>query len=145
MEIEKFERRLERLKESKVVFDYEFGQKLNSTDFEIFEKKMNLVFPDKIKKFYIFNNGLKTMNPSFEIIELSNLKNENSLIHFATFDNNKDICFMVEKLNHANEWTIIEKESKYELTLTISSFWSNKIWHWLEKKNEIWRDKFWEK
>lgn len=143
MEIEKFKMRLERLKKSNVAFDYEFGENLNPNEFEIIEKKMNLVFPEKIKTFYNFNNGLKTLNPNFEIIELSKLKKENSLIHFATFDNNKQICFMVEKLNHANEWTILEKENKYELTKTISSFWSNKIWHWLENKNKIWSDQFW--
>ena len=143
MEIEKFKTRLEKLKKSNVAFDYEFGENLNPNEFENIEKKMNLVLPAKIKIFYNFNNGLKTFNPNFEIIELSKLKNENSLIHFATFDNNKQICFMVEKLNHANEWTIIEKEYKYELTKTISSFWSIKIWHWLEKKNKIWSDQFW--
>ena len=119
-------------------FEYKLGNKLNLDDFEIIEKKLNLIFPEKIKSFYMVVNELKTLNPDFEIIKLNELKNEDSLIHFATFDKTKQICFMTEKLNNANEWTIIEKESKYEVTLTISSLWSNKIWYWLEKKKNIW-------
>jgi hypothetical protein len=143
MEIEKFRMRLEKLNKSNPNFEYKFGEKLNSNDFDFIEKKLNINFPEKIKEFYQFTNGLKTLNPNFEIIELDKLTSKNSLIHFATFDKTKKICFMTEKLNNAKEWTIIEKESKYELTLTISSFWSNKIWHWLEKKNKIWENEFW--
>jgi hypothetical protein len=85
------------------------------------------------------------LNPNFEIIKLNELKVENSLVHFATFDNNKQICFEIENLNEAQEWNIIEKETKYKLTLTISSFWSNKIWKWLENEKKIWKDAFWKK
>ena len=96
-----------------------------------------------MKKFYSFTNGLKTTNPNFEIIELNKLKKEKALVHFATFDNNKKIYFETEKWNNANEWNIIEKETNYELTKTISSFWSNKIWHWIENKKRIWENEFW--
>lgn len=45
--------------------------------------------------------------------------------------------------DNAKEWNILNKESGYEITKTISSFWSNKIWQWLEKENKIWEDNWW--
>jgi hypothetical protein len=143
MKIDTFAIRLDKLHKANPDFEYNFGEKLDSNEFEVIEKKLNLIFPEKIKEFYLFTNALKTYNPTFEIIELNELKIERSLVHFATFDNVHQICFMVQKLNKANEWTIIEMKTKYELTLTISSFWSNKIWHWLENNDKIWADKFW--
>jgi len=64
-------------------------------------------------------------------------------MHFATFDNNIKIHFDIKTLNNANEWSILNKKSDYEITKTISSFWSNKIWQWLEKEKKIWDDDWW--
>jgi|TARA_B110000908_G_C9874126_1_gene279652 cell wall assembly regulator SMI1 len=143
MEIEKIGIRLEKIKKLNSNFEYSFGEKISSNNIEFIENKLNLTFPEKVKKFYSFTNGLKTTNPNFEIIELNKLKKEKALVHFATFDNNKKIYFETEKWNNANEWNIIEKETNYELTKTISSFWSNKIWHWIENKKRIWENEFW--
>jgi len=75
------------------------------------------------------------------LIDRLTIKNE--LIHFATFDANIKVCFKIDKLNTANECTIIEMVSGFEITKTISRFWSNKIWLWLEKNDKIWADNWW--
>ena len=88
-------------------------------------------------------NGLKTFNPDFEIIDLNSWKLRDKFIHFATFDKTHKIVFDTRKLNSANEWTILNEKNNYEITLTISSFWSNKIWHWLKQRHKIWTDNWW--
>jgi hypothetical protein len=141
MDVDRIEKRLNKIKHLKPDFDFRFGDKI---DFEKIECKLNIKFPEKVKTFYKYNNGLKTYNPDFEIIELNKLHIKNYLIHFATFDNENFIYFDTKELNRANEWTIIEKNKNYALTLTISSFWSNKIWHWINNRTIIWKDKYWE-
>jgi hypothetical protein len=144
MQIEHFIRRLERLSALNSIFRYNLGSPLIINDFKRIEKKLNINIPNKIKDFYLIANGLITMNPSLEIIELDKWILDSGLIHFATFNEAINIYFKTSELNDAQEWTIFNKNDNYDITLTINSFWSNKIWHWLEQKHIIWKDQFWE-
>ena len=142
MQIENFIQRLDKFGRTNDSFEYSLGKQVDNSSFETVEKKLNVKIPDKIKAFYFVANGLKTENPNFEIVELNSWTVENGLIHFATFDSSNKVYFVVE-INQANEWTILNKEKEYEITLTISSFWSNKIWHWIEQNKRIWEDNWW--
>lgn len=144
MQIETFKKRLDRLTNSNSEFKYKLGDILNESDFIEIEKKLGIRIHKKVKDFFIVANGLTTISPVFEIIDLKKLKIENQLIHFATFDETISVCFKIDKLNDANDWTIIVKETNFEITKTISSFWSNKIWKWLEQKYIIWEEKWWD-
>ena len=77
------------------------------------------------------------------MIELNLWKVDSGLIHFATFDNLHKVYFKITECNQAGEWTILTTNDNYEITLTISSFWSNKIWHWIEQDKKIWVDNWW--
>jgi len=144
MQIELFSKRLEKLSSTAPNFKFQLGKKIEKKDIKIVEKQLGVQFPEKLISFYIYLNGLKTKNPSFIIIPINKLQLENEKIHFATFANSVQICLNTKTLNQANEWTIINKETNYELTKSISSFWSNKIWHWLEKRNVVWENNWWE-
>jgi hypothetical protein len=143
MQIELFIERLEKLSSTKPNFKFQLGQKIKKEDIEILEKRIGVVFPEKLTLFYLHLNGLKTENLSFIIIPINELQLVNENIHFATFNNIIPICLNTKTLNQTNEWSIINKATNYELTKSISSFWSNKIWHWLEKGNTIWEDNWW--
>ena len=144
MNIENFRKRLDKLKSSNDEFEYKLNNSFNEINFALIELQIGKEIPEKIKIFLKELNGLKTTNPEFQLLELETLENVNDFIHFATFDSKIEICFKIDKLNNANEWTIINKETGYEITKTISSFWSNKIWHWLEQKHKIWANNWWE-
>lgn len=144
MNIKDFKKRLDRLKSIDKEFSYKLYESINENDINLTESKIGKKIPEKIKVFLRELNGLETFNPDFKILKLEELENKNNLIHFATFDNKIDACFKIDSLNNADEWTIINKKTEYTITLTISSFWSNKIWHWLEKKHKIWEDNWWE-
>ena len=144
MQIEHFIRRLERLSASNNTFEFKLGNRLKVDNFKKIEDSLNIAIPAKVKDFYQVANGLKTINPSFEIVDLNRWTNDDGIIHFATFDESIKIYFKATELNDAEEWTIFSKYNNYDLTLTISSFWSNKLWHWLEQKHIIWEDNWWE-
>lgn len=144
MNIENFRKRLDKLKSLNNDFEYKLNNSFKEIDFTLIELQIGKEIPEKIKTFLKELNGLKTTNPEFQLLELESLENINDLIHFATFDGKIETCFKSDKLNNANEWTIINKETGYEITKTISSFWSNKIWHWLEQKHKIWANNWWE-
>jgi hypothetical protein len=140
MQIEHFIKRLEKLSASNSTFVFMPGNLLKVDDFNKIEDSLKITIPAKVKDFYLVANGLKTINPTFEIIDLLRWTNDDGLIHFATFDELIKIYFKATELNDAGEWTIFCKYNNYDLTLTISSFWSNKLWHWLEQEHNIWED-----
>lgn len=52
------------------------------------------------------------------------------------------ISFDRNKINEAGEWDIINLDSSFVITKTLSSFLNNKVWAWLERSREIWKDEF---
>lgn len=60
-------------------------------------------------------------------------------LQFAKID---DVIIAVDirKTNEANEWDIINYETKYVITRTFESFFSNKVWAWLDRKRTIWKE-----
>jgi hypothetical protein len=145
MNLDDFIKQLEKTKSSTDGFDFCLGGKLEFESLSTFEKRNEIEIPLKIKEFMLVANGLKTFNPDFEIIDFNSWEFRDRFIHFATFDKKHKIVFDTRKLNSANEWTILNEKDNYEITLTISSFWSNKIWHWLQQRHEIWTDNWWTK
>ncbi len=143
MQIDHFLERLDKIRLAQNGFDYKLGKALQLDDFVNIEKKHDIKIPGKIKDFYLVANGLKTLNPDFKLIELDSWIVKGGLIHFATFDNLVEIYFAISKPNDAKEWTIINKDNNYVIAKTITNLWSDKIWHWLEQKYEIWEDNWW--
>ena len=53
-----------------------------------------------------------------------------------------NIAFDRNRINEAGEWDIINLDNSFVITKTLSSFLNNKIWAWLERSREIWKDEF---
>jgi hypothetical protein len=95
--------------------------------------------PEQICFFYRQMNGLKVEDPSFDILPIQELEvDESKTIHFATADGDRRICFDCSRLNEAGQWDIIDATSGYRITLTMASFWSNKIWKWIDRRRAFW-------
>ena len=139
MHIEDFIRRLDRISSVDKNFSYFVDKNISLDIIEKTEMKLKINIPEKIKLFYLFLNNLKTKNPDFEIIDIENWTLENGFIDFAIFNSIGIVSFDTRKLNDAKEWNIVNRTVDYELTMTISSFWSNKIWKWLEHRRPIWK------
>ena len=74
---------------------------------------------------------------------LNNLTDKNSDFNYKLGDVITEVDIRKAEKRLDLKWNILNKVSEYEITKTISSFWSNKIWQWLEKENKIWNDDWW--
>lgn len=144
MNLKDFNQNLQKVKETKELFVFSLLKGADNLVFEKVEKKLGVSIPEKTKEFYKFHNGFKTHQPHFELLPVENWTSiGKGKIHFATFDNEIKIYFESSKINSANQWSINTQKTDYEITLSMRSFWSNKIWHWLRSERTIWKDEFW--
>lgn len=118
---------------------YELGEPASQAQLQKAENKLKIIFPNQLRLFYTHYNGLKVEEPSLEILQVENLTKQNNVIHFCNINNHVKLCFDCEKINQAGQWNIVTCEDSFVITLTFSSFWSNKIWAWIDKRREIWK------
>lgn len=102
------------------------------------ENELDVSLPDQIKMFYTNYNGLKVENPHIEILSIEKLSKKGSKILFCYINKSMSLCFETKKINQARQWDIVNCVDNYLITLTFSSFWSNKIWAWIDKQTKIW-------
>ena len=104
------------------------------------ERRLGVSFSEQVRLFYRSFNGLRVDDPQLEVLPLErlNLASPNRL-HFATLAGSRPLYFDVSRLNEAGQWDILAEDG-YRVTLTMASFWSNKIWAWVEKRRAIWRE-----
>ncbi len=103
------------------------------------ENRLSLDFHEQFKMFYRYYNGLTVKEPQLEIYPLERLVKEGNFMYFAMIDHRHQLCFECEQLNTASQWNIIHRDDNFVITLTFSSFWSNKIWAWIDKRRAIWK------
>ena len=97
--------------------------------------------PQQVKWFYLLCNGLKVEAPPLEIKSIEDLYTDKTgKIIFAIFDKRHRICFDVSKNNAASQWDILNYDNGFIVTLTMASFWTNKIFAWLDKRRTIWKE-----
>jgi len=107
------------------------------------ENALRLKLPRQIKLFYKSMNGLIVEKPALAIRALDELEIDNKgLMHFAVFDNKHIIAFDTNSINNAEQWNIVNRDTGYLVTLTMASFWANKIWAWLISQRTIWKEEF---
>ncbi|GBC59936.1 hypothetical protein DENIS_0878 [Desulfonema ishimotonii] len=119
---------------------YSLGNPLSEKELNLAEERLNLILPNQLKIFYKCYNGLKVDKPGLQIFPINDLElNNDKIINFALMDNKHMIAFDTSHLNDANQWNIINPKNNYLITLTFASFWSNKIWAWIDKHRAIWQ------
>ncbi len=123
---------------------YKIGEPASENQIKNVEAKLEVLFPDQLRMFYSHYNGLKVEEPPLEIFNVEKLVKINNLIHFSNINKDIKICFDCKELNQAKQWNIINYDDGYRITLTFASFWSNKIWAWIDKKREIWAEEIYE-
>ncbi len=102
------------------------------------EAKLGINFPIEIIHFYETLNGLSVASPKFELLPVEELQQKNELIIFGHFNGCIPVGFESSSTNSAGQWNIVNSTNGYVITLTISSFLTNKIWAWLLRGREVW-------
>ena len=64
------------------------------------------------------------------------------------FYNNNKIIFNtlvdLSKKNEADEWDIINLNNHFVITKTIGSFFTNKVWAWIDRGHTIWKEEIYD-
>jgi hypothetical protein len=104
------------------------------------EDRIGHRFPAQVRAFYSQFDGLIVDDPPFEILPVDDLSlDDQSRIHFATADRIHLICFDCSSVNEAEQWDIVDADTGNHITYTMASFWSNKMWKWIDRRLEFWR------
>jgi len=104
------------------------------------EQLLGVSFPEQVNNFYRHFNGLRVDVPYLEIFPLERLSYATpERLHFATLDGSQHLYFDVSHINEAEQWDIVAADG-FCLTLTMASFWSNRMWSWIEKQRAIWKE-----
>lgn len=118
---------------------YTIGTAAAETDILEAERRLGVVLPSQVRMLYQHFDGLSVEHPALQILALSQLTFlASDLLHFATFDKRYPVCFDTAGLNSAHQWSIVDAQSRQRITFTVASFWSNKIWKWLDAGQNIW-------
>jgi hypothetical protein len=120
---------------------FQVGKPANESAIVAFEERSGIKLPQQVKWFYLVCNGLKVEAPPLEIKLIDDLKaDETGKIVFAIFDKKHRICFDASKNNTASQWDILNYDTGFVVTLTMASFWTNKVFAWLDKRRTIWKE-----
>ena len=102
-------------------------------------KRLGLTFPPEVAAVYAQADGLTVEDPALEVLPIRRLTFiAPHQLHFGTVDGRHELCFDTSALNAAGQWTVVEPKSGYEITLSLGSFWSNKIWKWIDQRRPFW-------
>ena len=130
MQIQLFRQRLDTLS-LELGFEYFLGGQASDALISGTEHRLGVTFPEQVRTFFSNYNGLRVEDSFLRILALEDLRFPHSdLLQFASVGDEK-IFFDVSHLNAAGQWDIVD-ESKFPVTLTMASFWSNKVWRWLK-------------
>jgi cell wall assembly regulator SMI1 len=139
MHVEDFSRRFQKVAEQRGL-NYFLSAPASDEEMKRAERKLSVSFPEQVSRFYRSVNGLRVEDPRIEVLPVERLNfTSSNRLHFATLDASHSLYFDVSHLNDADQWDILA-EDDYRVTFTMASFWSNKIWHWVEERRRIWRE-----
>lgn len=118
--------------------DYSIAGPASETNVSEVEQQLGVSFPEQVRSFYLSYNGLRVTDPQLEILSLESLKfTSDEFLRFAILNGGIDLGFDVSKINEADQWNIVS-DNGFLVTLTMASFWSIRMWSWIEKRRAIW-------
>lgn len=101
--------------------------------------RLGAPLPEQLCSFYLHVNGLDVADPALQVLPIEELRRSgDGLIRFATLDHCHHLALDSENSNEAGQWSVVSEATGYVVTLTFASFWSNKIFAWLDKRRKIW-------
>jgi len=104
------------------------------------ENRLKVSFPEKVKQFYFTFNGLSVNSPELHVLPLNKLVANSGIVTFAIFKGTHKLGFEITELNHCDQWNIVNVDTNFLVTHSMSSFWANKIWAWLRSQRTIWQE-----
>lgn len=120
---------------------YELGPPATAADIAAAERRLGVSFPEPVVRFFSSCDGLQVVEPHLKINALDQLKFiGDRLIHLATFDKEHRLAFDVSEVNQADQWSIVNADTGYRVTFSMASFWTNKVWAWIDRRRTVWEE-----
>jgi len=138
MHLEQFLRRFESVFRDRSAYQISVGAPLGIIAEA--EVRLEVAFPEPVRRFYEACNGIQVDEPALKVLPVTDLHRNGSLIVFCICNHAHRIAFRLDELNPSGQWSIVDAETDYEITLSMASFWSIHLWHWLIDRRMIWRD-----
>lgn len=104
------------------------------------QRRLNVKFPEQARLFYATCDGLEVIDPPLVVLSLSELKCDGALLEFCRCKGTHRLALDTRSLNEAGQWSIVNADTGYRITLTLASFWSIRMWSWIESRRAIWCD-----
>ena len=102
------------------------------------EQRLGAQFPPQVRSFYQHYDGLRVEEPQLEILSVDEMEfAAPNLLHFATLDGRHRLHFDTANINAAEQWNIVTSDG-FCVTLSMASFWSHRMWTWIENQRPIW-------
>ncbi len=118
---------------------FSLGAPASESEIAAVEQRLGLVMPTQIRSFYLHYNGLKVDDPRVDVFRIEHLVfSLPNRLEFALLGDSH-LYFDVSGINEANQWDIVTTDGR-RVTLTLASFWSNRMWSWIEKRRPICQD-----
>ena len=120
--------------------NYSLAGPASDTAIEETEQRLSVSFPQPVRSFYQHYNGLRVDDPELEILPLEQmLFSSSNLLRFARVNGDPYLHFDTSAMNNAGQWNIVTTGG-FCVTLSMASFWSNRMWTWIEKRRAIWQE-----
>ena len=104
------------------------------------ERRLGVTFPEQVRRFYAAFDGIEILDPPFKLYALDEFEPEGSLLAFCRCDQVHRLAFDTGRVNEAGQWFIVNAGTGYRVTHTMASFWSIRMWSWIELGRPIWYD-----
>ena len=106
-----------------------------------YEERNEILIPEQVRWFYQKCNGLRVESPPLYVKPIEKLHaDETGKTIFSIFDGQHRICFDTSKIYDAAQWDILNYDTGFLVTLTMASFWTNKVFAWLDRQRTIWKE-----
>lgn len=139
MELDVFAASLLRRSETRSI-EYELRSPKDGSQVAVELSRLVPDWPTPILEFYQFCDGFHIRNPHLEVHPIAWLRIDRTTIPFGTFDNQHRVAFDLSSINVAGQWDIVNPETGFLITRTMVSFISNKIWAWVDRGRQVWRE-----
>lgn len=119
--------------------EYSVGSPASASAIGEVERRLGVALPPQVERFYRYYDGLSVDEPPLEVYSLERLAFvDPHRLRCARVDGRHELCFDVSAANEAGQWDIVVAATGYRVTLTMASFWSNKLWAWIDQHRPIW-------
>lgn len=138
MQLDQITRRFEKLGQQGL--EYRIYPGASAEVIDAAERRLGATFPEQVRRFYGAFDGIEVLDPPFKLYALGELEREGSLLEFCLCDRVHRLAFDTSGINDAGQWFIVNGETGYRITYTMASFWSIRMWSWIELGRPIWYD-----